>query len=207
VNVRGTENVVAAARALGAGLAHISTDAVFDGTKNTPYVESDPTRPITVYGKTKLQAEQVVKTLPRHWIFRVSVLFGPGKTNFIEKGLRKIAAGGEYRVASDQVGSATHTVDAGLKIMEVAERGPTGIYHLSNQGACSRLELALRAAELAGLDMGKVSGVPDAQMGRRAPRLKYSVMEMRALREAGFTLPRPWQQALAEYVRSLNLRS
>lgn len=203
VNVRGTENVVEAARRVGAGLAHISTDAVFDGKKSTPYRETDATGPLTVYGATKLQAEQAAATLPRHWIFRVSVLFGPGKTNFIEKGLRKIAAGEQYRVASDQVGSATHTVDAGMKIMEVVERGPAGIYHLSNQGACSRLELALRAAELAGLDAGKVVGVPDAQMGRRAPRLKYSVMEMDALRHAGLVLPRPWPEALADYVRSL----
>jgi len=205
VNVRGTENVVEAARRLRADLAYISTDAVFDGAKGAPYVESDPPHPFTVYGQTKLQGEQALLTLPRHWIFRVSVLFGPGKTNFIEIGLRKVAAGGEHRVASDQVGSATHTVDAGMKIMEVAERGPAGIYHLSNQGRCSRFELAHRAAELAGLDVGKVIGVPDAQMGRRAPRLKYSVMEMHALRLASFALPRPWPEALQDYVRTLTL--
>ncbi len=90
----------------------------------TPYVETDPTAPITVYGRTKLQAEQAVETLERYWIFRVSVLFGPGKINFVEKGLRKIAAGEEYKVASEQLGSATHTVDAGMKIMEVAEARP-----------------------------------------------------------------------------------
>ena len=150
--------------------------------KLTPYVETDPTGPITVYGRTKLQAEQAVKTLERYWIFRVSVLFGPGKTNFVEKGLRKIAAGEEYKVASDQLGCATHTVDAGLKIMEVAEAGRCGLYHLANQGACTRFELARTAAELAGLDPAKVIGVPDALMQRRAPRLKYSVMEMEALR-------------------------
>jgi dTDP-4-dehydrorhamnose reductase len=150
-----------------------------------------------------LQAEQAVKTLERHWIFRVSVLFGPGKTNFVEKGLRKLAAGEEYKVASDQMGSATHTVDAGLKIMEVAESGPYGLYHLANQGACTRFELARAAAELAGLDPEKVIGVPDALMQRRAPRLKYSVLEMGALRHAGFRPSAPWQEALAEYVRTL----
>ena len=124
VNYQGTCNVADAARRLGAGLVHISTDAVFDGRKVTPYVETDPTAPITVYGRTKLQAEQAVKTLERYWIFRVPVLFGPGKTNFVEKGLRKLAAGEEYKVASDQLGCTAHTVDAGLKIMEVAESGP-----------------------------------------------------------------------------------
>jgi dTDP-4-dehydrorhamnose reductase len=205
VNYQGTCNVVEATRRVGAALAHISTDAVFDGTKTTPYVETDPTAPITVYGRTKRQAEQAAETLERHWIFRVPVLFGPGKINFVEKGLRKLAAGEGYKVASDQLGCAVHTVDAGLKIMEVAEAGPYGLYHLANQGACTRFELARAAAEMAGLDPSKVIGVPDAMMQRRAPRLKYAVLEMHALRGAGFAPPRPWQEALAEYVRSVRL--
>jgi len=205
VNDQGTRNVADAARHVGAGLAHISTDAVFDGRKVTPYVETAPTAPNTVYGRSKLQAEQAVKALERHWIFRVPVLFGPGKINFVEKGLRKVAAGEEYKVASDQLGCAIHTLDAGLKIMEVAEAGRYGLYHLANQGACTRFELARAAVELAGLDPAKVVGVPDALMQRRAPRLKYAVMEMEALRRAGLALPRPWQEALADYVHSVKL--
>jgi len=84
------------------------------------------------------------------------------------------------------------------------ESGPCGLYHLANQGECTRFELARMAAELAGLDPAKVIGVPDAQMQRRAPRLKYSVMAMEALRRGGFALPRPWQEALADYVSSLS---
>jgi dTDP-4-dehydrorhamnose reductase len=205
VNYLGTRNVVQAARRVGAAVAHISTDAVFDGKKLTPYEETDDTRPITVYGRTKLRAEREVMTLERHYIFRVSVLFGPGKTNFIEKGLRKISAGENYKVASDQTGCAAHTVDAGIKIMEVVEANRCGLYHLSNQGACTRLQLARWAAERAGLDPEKVIGVPDALMNRRAPRLKYAVLKMGALRQAGFALPRPWQDALTEYVRTLKM--
>ncbi len=205
VNTQGTANVTDAARRLGAGLAHISTDAVFDGKKTTPYVESDPTGPITVYGQTKLEAELVAKAYSRSWIFRVPVLFGPGKANFVEKGLRKLTAGETYKVASDQMGSAFHTVDAGLKIMEIAESGRYGLYHLANQGACTRYELARAAAEMAGLDSGKIIGVPDAQMQRRVPRLKYSVLAMKALEAAGIAPPRPWQESLAEYVGSIKL--
>jgi len=106
-------------------------------------------------------------------------------------------------VAIDQLGCALHTVDGGLKMMEMAEAGRCGLYHLANQGACTRYELACKAAELAGLDPAGVIGVPDAQMQRRAPRLKYAVLEMQALRDAGFAPPRPWQEALAEYVHSL----
>jgi dTDP-4-dehydrorhamnose reductase len=201
VNAQGTTNVVEAARSVGAGLVHISTDAVFDGRKTTPYVEGDATGPITVYGESKLQAELAAKAYDRAWIFRVPVLFGPGKTNFVEKGLRKLQAGEQYKVASDQMGCALHTVDAGLKIMEVAESGRFGLYHLANQGACTRYELARLAAELAGLDPAGVIGVPDAQMQRRVPRLKYSVLAMEALQQGGFALPRPWQESLADYIR------
>jgi dTDP-4-dehydrorhamnose reductase len=204
VNFHGTRNIVEAARQVGAGVAHISTDAVFDGKKQTPYVESDTPRPITVYGRTKLRGEKIVQSLPHHWVFRVSVLFGPGKANFVDKGLRKIAAGEEYVVACDQLGSATYTLDVGQKIMEVVETGRYGLYHLSNLGPCSRLDLALYAAQLAGLDPRKVVGIPAEQMGRPAPRLKYAVMEMAALKQAGFAHPRPWQEALAEYLRMFN---
>lgn len=201
VNYHGVRNVVEAARELGAGVAYVSTDAVFDGSKREPYTETDATIPKTVYGRTKLRGEQIVRTLPAHWIFRVSVLFGPGKTNFIDKGLRKLAAGDSYPVAADQIGSATFTLDAAEKILEVIEARRLGLYHLSNQGACSRYELAVKAAELAGLDPSKIIGKPDAELGRRAPRLKYAVMALDALQTAGFGLPRPWEEALAEYVR------
>lgn len=201
VNVEGTRHIVEAAREIGAGVAYISSDTVFDGLKQTPYKESDPTDPHTVYGHTKLQAEEIVRGIEKHWIFRVSVLFGPRKTNFVEKGLRAIAAGQEYVVASDQVGSATYTLDAARKIMEVVEARHYGLFHLSNTGVCSRLELARRAASLAGLDPNKIIGKPSHAMGRRTPRMKYAVMEMEALKLAGFALPRPWEDALAEYIR------
>ncbi|HEV2491734.1 MAG TPA: NAD(P)-dependent oxidoreductase [Terriglobia bacterium] len=203
VNYHGTRNVVEAAREVGARVVYVSTDAVFDGKKQTPYTESDPAIPPTVYGRTKLRGEQVVRAAPESWVFRVSVLFGPGVSNFIDKGLSQIAAGGEYVVASDQLASATYTLDAATKIREVVEARRYGLYHLSNSGACLRLELARRAAELAGLDPRKVVGKPSAEMGRPAVRLKYAVMAMDALTCAGFAPPRPWQEALAEYVGSL----
>jgi dTDP-4-dehydrorhamnose reductase len=201
VNVQGTRNVVEAAREISASVAYISSDSVFDGEKRTPYTESDATNPPTVYGRTKLQAEEAVQTLPGNYIFRIPVLFGPGKENFVSKGLRKLANGEEYVVASDQLGGALFTLDGARKMMEVMEAGRAGTYHLANTGACDRLELMRRAAGLAGLDARGIAGIPSAEMGRRAKRLKYAVMEMRALKEAGFALPRPWEEALADYVR------
>lgn len=206
VNFHGTRHVVEAARQIGASVAHISTDAVFDGRNTVPYVESDPANPPTVYGRVKLRAERWVQTLPRFWVFRVSILFGPGKTNLVEEAIRKVASGGEAIAPSDQVANATYTPDAARKIMEVVQSGRSGLYHLANQGALSRWELLRRAVELAGLNPNRVKGVQAAEMGRPAVRLKYAVMEMRALASAGITLPRPWPEALAEYVESISAR-
>jgi dTDP-4-dehydrorhamnose reductase len=209
VNFHGTRNVAMAAREVGARVVYISTDAVFDGKKSSPYTESDPAIPGSVYGRTKLRAERFVMET-ENWAFRVSILFGPEdgpggrrvRENFIGKGLRKIAAGEEYTVAADQLGTATYTLDAAEKIMEVVESGCWGLYHLSNAGACTRVDLAREAAVLAGLDPGKVVGRSLAEMKRPGPRPKYAVMSMDALRQAGFALPRPWQDALAAYVSS-----
>jgi dTDP-4-dehydrorhamnose reductase len=203
VNFHGTRQVVEAARAVGAAAAYISTDAVFDGANDTPYLETDLANAITVYGRTKLRGEQLAAGLSRYWIFRISVLFGPGRTNFVDKVLRNVARGEEYVAASDQIGTATYTLDAARTIRDVIESGRGGLYHVANQGAGSRVEFARRAAQFAGLDPGKVTGRPSAEMGRRAARPKYVVMAMGALERAGFTLPRPWPEALEEYVRSL----
>jgi dTDP-4-dehydrorhamnose reductase len=203
LNFHGARNVMEAAKEVGAAVAFISTDAVFDGKKQTPYTETDPAIPPTVYGRTKLRAEQLILTGANNFAFRVSALFGPGKANFVQKVLDNIRAGQEAVVASDQLGSATYTLDAAQKIMEVVEARRPGLYHLSNQGACSRLDLAQRAVEIAGLNIRQVIGKPSDQMARRARRLKYAVMEMSALTKAGFALPRSWQDALAEYICSL----
>jgi dTDP-4-dehydrorhamnose reductase len=202
VNVHGARHVAEAAWHVGARVALISTDAVFDGHKRTPYTESDQAIPPTVYGRTKLLAERITLSEPRSWVFRVSVLFGPAKTNFVEKGLRKVAAGENYIVAADQLGSATYTLDAAQKIREVIEAARFGLYHLSNTLPCTRFELAQRAAQIAGLDSGKVIGKTSVEMGRRATRLQYAVMEMTGLKREGFALPRPWTEALTEYISS-----
>jgi dTDP-4-dehydrorhamnose reductase len=201
VNVDGTRNVVEAAREIGAAVAFISSDSIFDGTKTTPYVETDATNPITVYGTTKVQGEELVATLPAHWIFRVPVLFGLGKVKFVEKGLIKLLKGEEFFAASDQVASAGYTLDLARKIMELAEARHYGVFHVANSGSCSRYELARRAAQIAGLNSTLVIGKPRSELGGRAKRLQYSVLEMRALKQNGIAAPRPWEEALEEYIR------
>jgi dTDP-4-dehydrorhamnose reductase len=203
VNVGGTEAVVQVARGLGASVALISSDAVFDGTKNSPYAESDPPNPIGIYGVTKLLAEERVRAAENHFIFRVSVLFGRDKANFISKGLDDIRAGRDFVVALDQVGSATYVDDAAKMIFTVLHAKAYGTFHLSNSGTCSRYELACEAAAVAGLDTSKVVGLPLAEMRRPGPRVAYSVMALDELAKRGFPVLRHWKDALAEYLASL----
>jgi dTDP-4-dehydrorhamnose reductase len=200
VNVEGTRNMVRAAEQQGAHVALISTDCVFDGQGNTPYVETDPVNPLSFYGRTKVLAEEIVRQLPGHFIFRVSVLFGRDKPDFVSKGLRALCRGEPYVVASDQYGSATYIDDAANTIRQVIEAQAFGTFHLSNEGACTREELARRAARLAGLDDRGIVAKPLASMNRPGPRMLFAVMEHRALRQRGFARPRPWPEALAEYV-------
>ncbi len=203
VNFGGTANLVSAAEKFGFSLVFISSDAVFDGLKGTPYVESDAPHPLSIYGETKVAAEKDVRTrLQQHWIFRLSVLFGPGKINFVDKCIRALADGKTNVAASDQIGSATYTLDAADKILEVIEAERYGTYHLSNQGTCGRLELARYAASLTGLDQRKIIGKTVAQMGRVAPRPLYNEMKMQALEKAGFSLPRKWKDALAAHLET-----
>jgi dTDP-4-dehydrorhamnose reductase len=200
VNVGGTEAVVRVARELGATVALISSDAVFDGKKNSPYVESDLPKPIGVYGLTKLLAEERVRVTENHFIFRVSVLFGHDKANFISRGLDDIRAGRDCVVALDQVGSATYVDDAAKTIFDVLHAKAYGTFHLSNSGVCSRYELACEAALVVGLDKSKVVGLPLAEMNRPGPRVPYSVMALKALARGGFPAPRHWKEALAAYL-------
>jgi dTDP-4-dehydrorhamnose reductase len=205
VNAEATSNLVEAAKAIGAAFAQVSTDAVFDGTKLKPYVETDPVNPPSVYGRTKVEAEEAVRKLRCHWIFRVSVLFGPGKANFVNKGLCKLMGKERYEVASDQLGSATYTVDAARTMLDLFQSRKYGTFHLCNRGACTRYDLALRAAELSKLDAAGIIGKPMEEMRRPGPRLKYSVMDMKALRDAGAEEPRSWEDALDNYIGSLKM--
>ena len=167
INAGGTANLVAAAEEFDFALALISTDAVFDGTKTTPYLESDPTSPISAPTGAASSVPRGSREAEAHGIFRVSILFGPGKLNFVDKGLQKLQRGETYDVAADQVGTATYTVDVTRTMLEVMLAQRYGLYHLSNQGQCSRLELGRYAARLAGLDEDKIIGKKLEEHGPR----------------------------------------
>jgi dTDP-4-dehydrorhamnose reductase len=180
VNVQGTRNVVRAVRGTHTTLVYIGSDYVFDGSKGAPYVESDPTNPVNVYGRTKLAGEQAVLEWVRGISIRTAWLFGETGRNFVKTILaaaRERAASGEpLRVVDDQVGSPTYAGHLAEAIAEAvgAGLGP-GIYHLAGSGYCSWCELAREVVELAGIGV-EVVPITTAEAGRPAPRPAFSAL-------------------------------
>lgn len=201
VNALGALNVARACAEIAAGCVYISTDYVFDGTKNAPYVESDAPGPINVYGASKLAGEWLTRqAAPRWLIFRVASLFGQsgarGKGgNFIETILAKAKRGEPLRVVDDISISPTYTRDAAVALRELLQCGATGIIHSSNGGVCSWYQFAKAALELCGID-APVQAVSSAQFPTRARRPKNSALASEA---RGSTL-RHWQDALRGYL-------
>jgi dTDP-4-dehydrorhamnose reductase len=167
VNVVGTRNVVE----LGAPVVYFSTDYVFDGRKGEPYVESDPTSPLGVYARTKLEGEQEVRD---GWIVRSSWLFGWTGHNFVRTMLRLGAERAEVSVVDDQRGSPTYVGHLAAATRDLLDR-PHGLYHVAAEGDCTWADFAEAIFEEAGLDC-RVRRITAAEYGLPAPRPSYSVL-------------------------------
>jgi dTDP-4-dehydrorhamnose reductase len=167
VNVEGTRNVVG----LGTPVVYYSTDYVFDGAKREPYVETDPTNPLGVYARTKLEGEREVR---QGWIVRSSWLFGWTGHNFVRTMLRLGAERDEVSVVDDQRGSPTYVGHLAEATRELVER-PHGLYHVAAQGECTWADFAETIFEEAGLDC-RVNRITAAEYGLPAPRPAYSVL-------------------------------
>jgi dTDP-4-dehydrorhamnose reductase len=167
VNVEGTRHIVA----LGAPVVYYSSDYVFDGSKREPYVESDEPRPLSVYGRTKLEGE---RELREGWIVRSSWLFGWTGKNFVRTMLELGRNRDEVSVVGDQVGCPTYTGHLAEATRELLER-PHGVWHLAAQGECSWADFARAIFEEAGIDC-RVREIPTEELDRPAPRPAYSVL-------------------------------
>jgi dTDP-4-dehydrorhamnose reductase len=187
VNVGGTANVAA----LGAPLVAFSTDYVFDGRKREPYVESDGPNPLSVYGRSKLQAEAAAGT--RAWIVRTSWLFGPTGHNFVRTMLRLGAEQAEVAVVDDQRGCPTFVGHLAHAVRELVDADvPRGIWHLAAGGDCTWADLAEAIFDEAGLDC-RVRRITTEELGRPAPRPAYAVL--RSERPGAPDLPH-WRDGL-----------
>jgi len=165
--VLGTRNVVAG----GAPVVYFSSDYVFDGTKTEPYLESDEPRPLSVYGRTKLEGEH---ELLDGWIVRSSWLFGWTSHNFVRTMLRLGAERDEVAVVGDQRGCPTYVGHLAAATREIVDLS-YGTYHLAADGDCTWADFAEAIFEEAGLDC-RVRRITTAEYGAPAPRPAYSVL-------------------------------
>jgi dTDP-4-dehydrorhamnose reductase len=199
VNGPGAGNVARAATAAGAWTIHISSDYVFDGTKREPYVESDPTNPLSVYGRSKLAGElEVAGHAPgRHTVVRSSWLYGVHGRCFPATILRLAAERDQLAVVDDQVGCPTFTRHLARGLVDLAQGSlPVGTLHLAGSGSCSWFELAARVVELAGLDC-QITPAQTADVPWPAPRPANSMLASE--RDERPALPH-WHQGLEEFL-------
>jgi dTDP-4-dehydrorhamnose reductase len=202
-NALGTQNVALACQRAGAAMLYISTNEVFDGTKNSPYFELDEPRAINPYGASKLAGERYVQMLlQRFYIVRTAWLFAPGGNNFPKKIIA--AAVGAHRdaplrVVDDEIGNPTYAPDLACAIAQLIDTQHFGIYHLTNEGATSRYDFAVRILQMAGLDSVPVLRAKLADYKRDSTPPRYGALaNFAAATTLGIKL-RNWEDALEEY--------
>ena len=189
VNRDGTANIVLAARKSGSRVIYISTDYVFDGTKPTPYIESDLPNPQSVYGASKLAGEQQLD-LTTDQIVRISWVCGEHGANMVKTILRLAATNPTLTFVDDQIGSPTFTSDAAPMIIEIATARLAGIWHVTNQGSTSWFGFARDVLTCAGLDADRVIATTTKllQPARPAKRPTNSVLDNAQMRKANLSL-------------------
>lgn len=197
VNGDGAGNIAKACAATGALCVQVSTDYVFEGHGRAPYVEHDPTGPISAYGRSKLAGEvAVAEAGPRHIIARSSWLYGAHGGNFVATMLKLGDERDEIRVVNDQMGCPTYTCHLAVALLDLAGTEAYGIHHAAGSGACSWQAFAIEIFKQAGIDC-RVDPATTAELGRPAPRPAYSVLA--TARDDGVTLP-DWRDGLRAYL-------
>jgi dTDP-4-dehydrorhamnose reductase len=200
VNGIGTRNITMACEEIKCPVIYISTDYVFDGTKNELYNEWDKPNPLNKYGLSKLMGEQFVTSLTnRFYIARTSWLYGKKGKNFVDTIIRLLSDKDEIDVVNDQVGSPTYTYDLARKLRELIGRG-YGTYHITNTSHCSWYEFAVEIAKIKGIDK-KINPITSGKLERPAKRPAFSVLNNTMLRIEGIEPARHWKEALKDYLR------
>lgn len=197
LNVAGAKNVAAAAAHNNAIMVYISTDYVFDGEKNSPYLPSDKPNPINAYGKTKYLGEvEVQKYCKKFYIARTAWLYGIKGKNFVETMISLSSKMPSLKVVDDQTGSPTWTYELINGILKLLKNEPFGIYHVSGTGETSWYGFAKEIFEKENIKTD-LAPCTTEEFPRDAKRPKYSYMK----NENGLVLTRDWKLALADYLK------
>lgn len=206
INAIGPRNLSIAATETGAKLVQVSTDYVFSGNTDKPYMEFDQTGPLGAYGATKLAGEEMVKSFAKdYFILRTAWLYGEGK-NFVKTMLRLSESHDTVKVVDDQVGTPTSASELAKVIAYLLPTQNYGVFHATCEGYCSWADFAEEIFRLAGRNT-KVQKVTTAQYDEEnpgsAPRPAYSILENYMLKLTTDFRLSDWQEAIREYITAL----
>lgn len=204
VNVNGTKYLVESAKVINAKFVYISTDYIFSGDKKGEYRIDDDPNPKSVYGKTKYLGEVETLKYEKHFIIRISWVFGKNGNNFIKTMLRLSKDKDLINIVSDQIGSPTYTYDLSKLIVDMIETDKYGIYHATNEGICSWYEFAQKIFEYSNIKI-KINPISTDQYPTKAKRPQNSTMSKRSLTDNGFELLPTWQDALRRYLKEIEV--
>ena len=203
INVEGTKNLTDASMEIGSKIIYMSTDYVFDGEKEGYYTEEDQVNPKSVYGLTKYQGEEEVRRNPKHFITRISWVFGINGNNFIKTMLKLSENRNELNVVSDQVGSPTYTVDLSKVLIDMAQTEQYGTYHVNNDGYCSWAEFADYIFKSMQVNYVTTEEYLELTGTKQAYRPRNSKLSKEKLVEAGFEMLPDWKDATDRYCKEL----
>lgn len=203
INSEGPRNLVAAAQKCGARVVQISTDYVFDGVLDRPYLECDQTNPQSIYGQTKLEGELAMRK--QDLIVRTSWLCGLHGSNILKTIVGLAASESPMVFVDDQIGHPSFTCDVAVTIQELVSLQAHGIFHVTNQGAVSWFEFAQTILEHMGHPITQVSPIATSQLDppRPAQRPANSVLENAELHRAGLDPPPDFRESLPELLEAL----
>lgn len=206
VNAQGTKNIAEVCEELDCKLLYLSTDYIFSGDGERPWEPEDEPNPLNVYGQTKYEGEQEIKTrCNKYFIVRISWAFGINGNNFIKAMLRQGKEKGAVKVVDDQIGSPTYTFDLAILLVDMVESESYGEYHATNEGICSWYEFAKEIFRAAGMDDVTVTPVATGDFPAKAKRPKNSRMSKEKLIKNGFNKLPTWQDAVRRYLKELEV--
>ncbi len=201
-NVNGTNNIAMMADRLKSYVVYISTDFVFDGKKNSPYRENDTALPLSLYGKTKLEGERIIEnTCKQYCILRTSRVFGKNGRNFASTLPLRIKKREKITITTDLINSPTYARDLARALFEISRKRFQGILNFCNSGWCSWYEFGLYICRYYDIDSSLLVPVNISNFHNSiAPRPVFSALDT-SLFARFFFRPRPWQDALKEFLK------